>query len=172
MNDKLIFSDGNTLWITLESKVRNWVKILLIVINICLYCVPILLLASSWAKEGPKLIFAAMAMSGMFFYVVTRSTLWNIFGRESIVITSSQFSFYRDFGLYRTPLKTIDLNYGLSAYTQNELTYMDEPYVVITFCELLPNEENRVILTTGIKTPEKNYILIQEHLDEIFASTD
>jgi hypothetical protein len=168
MNDKLIFSDGSTLYITLESKVQKWVRGLLIMVNIVLFCIPILLLATASKEEIGKVFFGVLAMSSAFIFFVTIPTLWNIFGRECMVITTDNFSYYRDFGIYKTQVKNIPIANGLAAYIQNELVYADEPYVVITFCEYLPNEEYREILTTSIKTPEKNYKAIQEYLNEIF----
>lgn len=164
MNDKLIFSDGSTLYITLESKVRTWVKFLLIAVNIGLYCLPILLLLNIQEKA----VLAVPIMSIAFFLMVTKPTLWNLFGRECMVITKENFSYYRDFGLYKTPIKNTVIDHGLMVYPQNELVYEDEPYIIITFCEYLPNGESREILTTSIKTPEKNYKTIQKLLDGIF----
>lgn len=172
MNDKLIFSDGSTLYITLESEVRQWVKVLLIIVNIGLYCLPVLLIAATDTKEIGKVIFGALAMSTAFFFFVTRPTLWNIFGRECMVITSDNFSYYRDYGLYKTPIKNVKIEYGIASYVENELAYEDEPYVVISFYEYLPNEEYREILTTSIKTPEQNYKAIQELLDEVFETPE
>jgi hypothetical protein len=168
MNDKLIFSDGSTLYITLESKVRIWVRILLIMLNVGLFCFPILLLVTTSKEELGKSLFGALGMSTMLFLFVTKPTLWNIFGRECMVITRDNFSYYRDFGFYRTPIKNISIENGLAVFIQNELAYTGEPYIVITFCEYLPNEEYKEILTTTIKTPEKNYKIIQNLLDEIF----
>lgn len=168
MNDNLIFSDGNTVYITLESKIRTWVKVLLIVLNIGLYCIPIFLLwLSSETKDG-SLVFAALAMSGVLFYYLTRPTLWNVFGRESIIITTENLSYYRDFGFYKSQIRNINIAHGLAAYIENELAYEDEPYIVITFCEYLPDGEYREILTTGIKTQEENYNKIVQLLDELF----
>lgn len=172
MNDKLIFSDGGTLYITLESKVKLWVKVLLIIINVGLYCLPILLIATSDTNEIGKAVFSALLMSTAFFFFVTRPTLWNIFGRECMVITPDNFSYYRDYGLYKTQINNVKIEYGIASHVENELAYEDEPYVVISFYEYLPNEEYREILTTSIKTQEKNYLTIQELLDEIFETPE
>lgn len=172
MNDKLIFSDGSTVYITLISKIHTWVKWVLILLNIGLYCLPVLLIASTSEKEIVKSLFGVLAMSVTFYWFVTRPTLWNIFGRECIIITKDNFSYYRDYGIYKTLVKNIEIEYGIAAYIEDELAYEDEPYVVITFCEYLPNEEYNEILTTSIKTPEKDYKTILELLDEIFEAPE
>lgn len=170
MNEELIFSDGKTVYVTLESKIRPWVKWLLIALNLALYSIPILLLVSTPKEEVGKSIFAVFAMSAAFFWFLTRPTLWNIFGRECMVITKDNFSYYRDFGFYKTPVINTKIDYGIAAYIENELAYENEPYVVITFYEYLPNEEYKEILTTSIKTPEKNYETIWKLLEEAFET--
>ncbi|RYM35874.1 hypothetical protein ERX46_02450 [Brumimicrobium glaciale] len=168
MNDKLIFSDGKTLYVTLESKVRNWVKWFLISINICLYSLPILLISITSKTNNPSVKIGAILFSVAIFWILTRPTLWNIFGRESVIITKENLSYYRDFGLYKTTIQNTKIKYGISVFIENELAYEDEPYIVITFCELSLDDEYNEILTTSIKTPEENFEVIKEHLNEIF----
>lgn len=172
MNDQLIFSDGGTLYISLESKIRTWVKVLLILVNVVLYSLPIIILTYVPSKETGSSIFVVVAMSTVFFFIATRPTIWNIFGRECMVITIDKFSFYRDFGLYKTPVQNIEIECGLTTYAEQVLAYESESYVIITFCENLPNEEHREILTTSIKTPVKNYKIIQNLLNEIFEKPE
>ena len=168
MNDQLIFSDGKTLYITLESNIKTWVKVLLILVNVVLYSLPIVLLSFFSADESKEAYLGMIIFAGAIFFFVTRPTLWNIFGRERIVITKYQLSYSRDYGLYKTPVNNVKLEHGLVAYVEDELTYTDDPYVVMSFCEYLPNDDYRLIITTGIKTPEENYKTILKELNEIF----
>ena len=168
MNDKLIFTDGHTLYITLESKIRNWVKWGLIALNLVLYAVPVILLISAEKEEFGRLFFGASAMATAFYFVITRPTLWNVFGRECMIITKDNFSYYRDFGLYKTPVQNIVIERGIAVFYDNVFVFENETYVLIHFFEYLPNEEYREILSTSIKTPEKNYEKIVEYLEELF----
>ena len=168
MNDKLIFCDGTTLYITLESKIKSWVKWILIVLNILLYAIALFLFSMTFIEKDPSYLFAFLTFSGAVFWFVTRSTLWNIFGRESLVITTENLSFQNDYGWYKTKREVKAIEKGLIVFTNRQFAYEDDPYVSVSFFEILNEDEAKEIYSTGIKTDERNFKLIHDGLNELF----
>ena len=172
MNDELIFSDNDSVFITLVSKVKPWVKWFLISLNILIYGTVITVLASLSEEEVMSAVFPSMMFSAAMFWYVTRPTLWNALGRESIVITRDSLSYYRDFGLFKTNVQNVSIQNGLSAHIEERFTYEDKPYVIITFWEVMEQDELREIVTTAIKTPKVNFKKITDLLDELFKEDE
>jgi hypothetical protein len=168
MNDNLIFFDGNVLYITLESKVKNWVKWLLIFVNIAIYSFILYVFTFMPNKAEGSFILPLLIVYGVIYLTLTRMTLWNIYGRECMMISKDNFSYYRDFGLYRTPLVHKELAQGLAVFDQQVIAYEKETHVIISFYECLPNKQFQEIITTSIKTQVQNLHKIHSLLNEMY----
>lgn len=168
MNDNLIFCDGQTVYITLESKIKDWVKWFLLVTNIVVYSFLIIVFALFSGDDVSAIILPIVLFFTIIFLSLTRITLWNIYGRECMMISKSNFSFYRDFGLYKTQIQHIPLQYGLAVVNQQALVYDEEAYVIIGFYECKPDKIFHEIMTTSIKTQKSNLATIHALLDELY----
>jgi hypothetical protein len=169
MNDQLIFSDGRTIYITLESKVRPVIKWLLIVLNIVYYSGILALFIFLEPADLMKALVPMLVCTGFVFYKLTRSMLWNVFGKERIQITKEVFSYQQDFGFYSTPLVTVPIEYGIATSAEETLVYQNEKYITLHFYNYDEHEIPSLMYISGIKTPAKNYKVIMQLMDELFG---
>ena len=169
MNDQLIFSDGRTVYITLESKVRPVIKWILIGLNIAFYSGILALFVFLPSEELIKAIIPMTLLTGVVFYKLTRSMLWNVFGKERIQITKETFSYQQDFGFYKTALVTGPIEYGITIAPEETLVYQDEKYLTLHFYTYDEHEVPSLMYISGIKTPAKNYKLIIDLLNDLYG---
>lgn len=169
MNDQLIFSDGRSIYITLESKVRPFIKWLLIGLNVIFFAGILSLFIFLEPEALIKAIIPMSIFTGFVFYKLTRSMLWNVFGKERMIITKEEFSYQQDFGFYKTALVTIPIEHGIAISAEETLVYRDEKYVTLHFYSYDEHEIPSLMYISGIKTPAKNYKLITALMDEVFG---
>lgn len=105
---------------------------------------------------------------GAVFFVLTRPTLWNVFGKECIIMTTDEFSFYRDYGLYKTQMENKKIRLGILATIEQQMVWNEEPHVIMLFYNQLSEDDFEELMITSIKTPEKNFDLICELIKELF----
>ena len=169
MNDQLIFSDGRTVYITLESKVRTVIKWILIGLNIVFYSGIIALFVFLPSEDLIKAIIPMSLLTGVVFYKLTRSMLWNVFGKERIQITQETFSYHQDFGFYKMALVSGPIEHGLSIVPEETLVYEDEKYLTLHFYTYDEHEVPSLMYISGIKTPDNNYKLIIDLLNDLYG---
>ena len=105
-----INSDGINIYLTLEVKTSKIIKILLIIVLFFIVVLLGFLLSILNIKEEPKLLFPMIIIPILVFYFLVRYVLWNLFGKETIVINRKSISSSLDYGLYKTNLKTVLVN--------------------------------------------------------------
>ncbi|GAA4466843.1 hypothetical protein GCM10023093_21600 [Nemorincola caseinilytica] len=86
--------------------------------NIFAFAIYGLIVYSVWGEGLPRLSLFAIYIFLPLFYAITlgRLTLWNLFGREFVIINTKSLSYRRNYGFFTTQLKVLpfkDLHYTI-----------------------------------------------------------
>lgn len=109
MNNTIeIKSDGINVYATLTVKAKKAGKISLTIL-VFLFLTSLILIISTLDKSDVKeAIFPILILSAIFIFIPVRYLIWNLFGKENIIINTKTINYYYDYGIIRTSLKTIN----------------------------------------------------------------
>ncbi len=105
-NEYEINNDGVNIYLTLFVKSHPIGKILLSIFTLTLIILLIYIASTSSIKDEPQSVFGIIIFGAFIFFVPFRYLLWNLFGKEHLIINTKTLSYNRDYGIYRTNLKT------------------------------------------------------------------
>lgn len=108
-NNCYIHDDGIILLISLVTKPKLWVKTGLVLICIFLLAPLIILLTVNEESLSFGRSFGVIIFLVLYALFPLRFTLWNLFGKEHIIINRQTLSYKHDYGLTITKLKTIEM---------------------------------------------------------------
>lgn len=101
INQYKIAKDSINLYVTLEINPSKRRKFFLFFCILLMISVPISLITII-DSEPQDFIIPIPIISFLIFYFIIRYFLWNIYGKENIIINNKTISYNRDFGLYQT----------------------------------------------------------------------
>jgi len=163
-----ISSDGINVYLSFVVKTNRILKVLLVVVLLFVVVLLGFLFFTLDIKEEPKLIFPMVIIPVLIFYLLIRYVLWNLFGKEVVIINRKSISSSLDYGLYKTNLKTVLVDrlgfrkefvrefelikYGnINFYNYNKLTNLPE-----------------LIHSTSVELTLEEIINIHDKVSEIF----
>lgn len=100
INQYKITNDNVNLYITLEINPSKKRTMFLFFCILLMISIPISLIIGIDA-EPQNLIVPVLCISFIIFYFIIRYFLWNIYGKENIIINNKTITYNRDFGLYQ-----------------------------------------------------------------------
>ena len=108
MNNSVeIESDGINVFATMSVKAKP-VGIVILLIFVLFLIVAFILIVSTFEKnEIGKLILPTLILFILFIFLPIRYLLWNLFGKENLIVNTKTISYWYDYGFIRTNLKTI-----------------------------------------------------------------
>jgi hypothetical protein len=84
------------------------VGIVILLIFVLFLIVAFILIVSTFEKnEIGKLILPTLILFILFIFLPIRYLLWNLFGKENLIVNTKTISYWYDYGFIRTNLKTI-----------------------------------------------------------------
>ncbi|WP_282036577.1 hypothetical protein [Saccharicrinis aurantiacus] len=172
MNKKNISFDGINLYITLESEVKKWVRIVLVSANIAIYSLIIYGMLSIPEDEINTFILPIFGFSAIIFFTLTWTTVWNIFGKEQLTINHKSFNSQKSYGFFQTNIKTIKTEYGISLSFEDEFSYDEKQLGAIHFYKYTEIYLSEFIYKTTIKTDIKTFEEINSVLENIYNKVD
>jgi len=102
--------DKYNIYVNLKIK-PNPFSITILSIFVLLLCFIFAILTQEFLKEKEGSVLLPIIILFIFFlFLPIRYLLWNLFGRETLIINAKSISFYRNYGLIETNLKTINYN--------------------------------------------------------------
>lgn len=122
-NDLQCSYDGVCIYITISAKPTILTRIILSLVNIFLLGMIVLFLMEDVA-------IAALAFCAFEFFVF-KYTLWNLFGKEKIIINTRSLSFQLHYGIFTTPSKTTVLNKRILLGPYDEIVQDDQKLLKI-----------------------------------------
>ena len=168
MNKQSIFLDRNGVNVILKSEVKPWVKSVLISLNLLMYS-GLILLAIFGSKEA---IGGVLIGSLIMFFTLSRFTLWNVYGEETLIINKKSLSYSKEFKLFQTPLKSIMLNNGIHIEISDTFNVESESSAILYFYTNDDFDVLSEIYRTGIKMEYSSIIYLKHLVDELFDNSE
>ncbi len=172
MIDQTIFCDGINVHATFRSRVNKRVKFALVAANVLLYGLLIWGISQIPANELNTFIFVIFGLPFLLFFTVTRYTLWNLFGTETIIINTKSFSYKHDFGWFGLPLKTYPTSNGIRYGIQDDFMENGKLYVSIYFEFYDENNLPQKLYTTALRTEITSFHKICDFIDDIYRQEE
>ena len=160
------------LYITLESEVKKWVRIVLVSANIIIYSLIIFSVTSVPENEVGDFILPIFGFSTIIFLTLTRTTIWNVFGKEYLMINHKSFNYQKSYGIFTTNLKSVRTDFGISLYFEDELSYGDKQLGAINFYKYSEIYVEELIYKTTIKSDIETFNEVNSALENIYKSAE
>ena len=168
-NSFKIENNGINVFITLVVKSHSIGKLLtslavLAIIGFYIY------IASTITKEEISTYIFPLLIGGIVILVLpVRYLLWNLFGQENIIVNTKSISYYRNYGIYSTNLKT-KIHDRLTIGFEWTRTFDEIKYGNLIFEKT--NEENDLpehLYTTSVELTFENLTQIQDEIIKLYA---
>ncbi|WP_028890224.1 hypothetical protein [Tenacibaculum ovolyticum] len=163
-----ISSDGINVYLSLEIKTSRTLKVLLVIVLLFVVVLLGFLFSALDIKEVPKLILPMIIIPVLIFYFLIRYVLWNLFGKEVVIVNRKSISSGLDYGLYKTNLKTIlidRLGFGEEFVREFELVrYGNINFYNYNKLTNLPE----LIHSTSVELTLEEIINVHDKVSEIF----
>jgi hypothetical protein len=168
MNNFEIKNDGINVYVTFFVNSHPVGKILLTIFVVFLIGL-LFYLPSTFSKEEiSDYIFPFIIFGIIVFVFPFRYLLWNLFGKENLIISTKSLSYYRDYGVYRTNLKTLNHN-RLGTGFECSRTYDNVKYGNLVFEKY--NDETDVpehLYTTSVVLNFESIEKIDKEISKIY----
>ena len=117
-NTAEITNDGASVYLDSAVRPNKMVRIALFIANLLACAIYGLILYAIWGEEVPRLsLFLVYALLPLLYVgTLGRLTLWNLFGREYVIINTKTIAYRRNYGFFTTALKVLtfkDLHYTI-----------------------------------------------------------
>ncbi len=99
--------DGINIYSTLKIHASSIGKIVLTIFLLVFLGVLILVVSTIEQEEIASVIIPIVIISAIIIFFPLRYLIWNIYGKEILIINAKSISYYYDYGFFRTNLKTI-----------------------------------------------------------------
>lgn len=117
----VISLDGSKLYYTAKVNAHPIGKILIVAILIAVISGLGVLIYHIETADIKSMLLPFCVFTFLVFYLLGRYTLWNLYGREIIQITTKQFSYQFDYGWYKTEMKHIEFIRLSTDYPNKEI---------------------------------------------------
>lgn len=163
-----INNDGINVYVTFFVNSHPAGKILISIFVLILIGLLIYLPTTITNEELRDFIFPFLVFGILVFVFPVRYLLWNLFGKENIIINTKSLSYNKDFGLYKTNLKTLKHN-RLATGFEWIRTFENIEYGNIVFEKF--NEENDLpesLYTTSVALDKESIKQIDEEISKLY----
>ncbi|MGJ5643412.1 hypothetical protein [Formosa sp. S-31] len=167
-NEYEINSDGINIYLTLFVKSHPIAKTLLSIIVLTLIVFLIYIASTLSIKDEPKSVFGIIIFGIFIFFIPFRYLLWNLFGKENLIINTKSLSYNRDFGIYKTNLKT-EYHERLSLGFEHTRTFENIEYGNLIFNTY--NEKSdlpELLYSTSINLDLKKINEIENEIEKLY----
>jgi len=150
--------------IYIDSKIPTgrYLKIFLLIFNCCAFFGTLYFVFALQDEQFNIFPFSIPLIYGL---TLGKYLLWNTFGEENYIVSTSHLSFQHSYGFWKTPLKTSAYNFIALANEPTDLLLNDEVQLVfIKFTEEKLQEE---VFTTAISISYEEFQKIMGRLNEI-----
>ena len=109
-NTVSIESDGINVYVNASVSINPYIKFFIAVLSIIVFVLFLLLITHIPHSEVKGFIEPVLLMCFLLVYFVARPVMWNLFGKETLIINTKTISYCYEYGLIRTNLKTVKFN--------------------------------------------------------------
>lgn len=152
-------SDTVCVYIAAKMKNPRWIKFILIILNIIVF-LSLLLALFYWI---PALLLIAASIE----FGLGRYTLWNIYGREILIINDRSFSYEHYYGYFTTPINTQPISKGIHIKTTSTVVENNETYHYLAFATYDDNNLPVTVYPMALPILEADLKAINKLLDKL-----
>ncbi len=118
-NTAYIRNDGSAVFLDTTIRPDRVVWFTLILVNLFIWAVFALIVAATLGEDLPRFSLLAIYVLLPVFYGISlgKTTLWNLFGRETVIVTTRSVVCQRHYGLFKTTARVFpfqELNVSVS----------------------------------------------------------
>jgi hypothetical protein len=169
-NTAEITSDGTSVYLNSAIIPDRIVKITLLLANLFTFTIYGAIIYATWGTGLPRFsLFAIYAVLPVLYAIsLGKLSLWNLFGREHIVISTKNIAYSRDYGLFSTGLKILPFKKLQYSITETRNASGD---ILGTIQFARHNDAGiRVnFFSSGIKIPIKQLRNLAGHIKRLFS---
>lgn len=169
-NTAEIKNDGACVYLDSTIRPDAIAKVTLVTLNLFFFLIFGVILYATWGAEMSRLSLLAVYVVLPIIYAVSvgRLTLWNLFGREYIIINTKSLSFKRKYGIFSGNLKVLPFS-GLHYTIKETDKYSGIPYGTINFAQHNQLGHSINLFTTSITLPIKQLNHLVEQIMFLFT---
>ena len=168
-SSNLIFSDGTCVYATFESDLKPISKWMLLLLNVVAYSGLIISFSLMTASDRITFLFPTLIMIGLLLATLTKTTLWNIYGRESIIISTKSVSYYRDYGWFTSQKKTEEFQIKLLLHFKEEGVKDQESMGLLHIVTHDEQDFPITIFESNIKTEKAQFSKLCKLVKQLFT---
>lgn len=157
-----IQSDGINVYVISKVRASNLAKTMLILFNIALIVLYIFFIYEIEKHELKKLLIPAFLLLFVLIFFPFRQLLWNLSGKENIVINAQTITHFYDYGFMKTNRNTIPHQKLTTSY-EFVRNHDNEEHGILSFMSYNPKTHAvEEIYETTVLMPKNDLIKIQE----------
>jgi len=109
-NSSLIYTDGINAYATFQVNANKKGKLILGICLIILIVFVIALFSTVESEEIGGMLIPGLIITIFLIGLPSKYLLWNIYGKEELIVSSKSISWSYDYGILKTNLKTLKFN--------------------------------------------------------------
>jgi len=107
-------------------------------------------------------------VSLLFLFFLTKYTLWNIYGRENVIINTKNVTYQHDYGFFKTDYTILPINKGLSLKVAPAKP-TENKELLIKMTSYNDNDLPVEIYTMALSVPEDDVIRLNMLMKQLFV---
>lgn len=169
-NTAFIHNDGVCVFFNSKINIGKTAKVLYVFFNVVFIVFYIMLVSFTIPDKptGGAIISIFVLLPAIYIFTLGKSTLWNFFGEEYIVINLKSISYSRNYGFFKTELKTIPFK-RLNCQVNLDRTYEEESNGTLSFTDYNHNDVPIVIFTSSVFLPGDILDEVVDNLSVIYS---
>lgn len=169
-NTAEITNDGACIYLDSTVKPDATAKVTLMLLNLFSLMLFGVIAYATWKTNTPRgLLFAIYVLLPVIYCMsVGRLTLWNLFGKEYVIINTKSLSFKRHYGILTGKLKVLPYK-GLHYTIKETEKHSGIAYGIINFAQHDLRGQSVNLFTTSITLPVKQLNHLIEQLTFLFT---
>lgn len=169
-NTAEITNDGACVYLDSSIKPDTIAKVTLVLLNLFSLLLFGVIAYATWKTNTPRvLLFAIYVLLPVIYGMsVGRLTLWNLFGKEYVIINTQSLSFKRNYGILTGKLKVLPYK-GLHYTIKETEQHLGIAYGIINFAQHNQRGHSVNLFTTSITLPIKQLSNLVEQISFLFT---
>ena len=170
-NQTDISSDGVCVYINSKVGALWFAKVILIVLNLILISFSIFFATFLFGNgdKSPGVLLFLTVFGLVYFFTLGKYTLWNLWGKEFILVNNTSISYQYDYGFYQTKLKTLKFNVLGSGF-EYVRDFDGVPHGKINFHDYDENKIPHQILSSTVLMTFENLEQVDPEIVQVFSN--
>ncbi|MGZ5243771.1 MAG: hypothetical protein ACXWDO_01765 [Bacteroidia bacterium] len=166
-NQVQISSDGINIYIISNVKAKAAGKIIMGIFAVA-FLLLLIGLISQIENQGPGILVPILFLGLIFWFVILRYLLWNIYGEEIIIINKKTISYQYNYGLYQSN-RTILKHKNLFTSIDEIRSFKDVPHGKLLFFSYDDNDLPQLLFESTILLPLEKLKEIEKEINNLFV---